>query len=122
MTEGLDAIALAQAEERLRQEQAIFKLNIEQHQSSFRQRQTIGWIVIALFVAICAFCGFVLVNHGEFSGGTVTAATSALLVEALGLVGAVIKGTMGAAPKALEPTTARPEIVAPRQTAERRTR
>jgi len=113
VTNALDAIMLAQAEERLRQEQAIFNQRIAQDQESFSQRKVIAWIVIAVFVAICAFCGYVIVNSGDFSTGTVTAATTALLVEALGLVRAILKGTMGVGPKELEPTTAMPELPAP---------
>lgn len=112
MTDGLDAILLVQAEERLRQEQAVFNQRMAQDEQGFRQRQVIGWIVIALFVAICAFCGYVIVNNQDFSDATVAAATSALLVEVLGLVGAMLKGTMGVAPKEVEPVTARPELPA----------
>lgn len=111
MTRARDAILLAQTEERLRQEQAIFNQRIAQDQESFRQRQIIGWIVIGLFVAICAFCGYVIVNSSEYPATAVTAATSALLVEALGLVRAIVKGTMGVQPKELEPTTAMPELL-----------
>jgi hypothetical protein len=108
MTGQLDAVALAQAEERLRQERELFDLRKAQDQKSFVLRLAIGWTTIVLFVAICAFCGFIVINNGDFNAGTVTVATSALLVEALGLIGATIKGTMGAAPKELEPTTALP--------------
>jgi hypothetical protein len=59
-------------------------------------------------IAICAFCGYVVVNSDDFSAATVTSATSALLVEALGLVATTWKGTLGAGPKELEPTTAVP--------------
>jgi hypothetical protein len=110
MTAQLDAVTLAQAEERLRQERELFDLKKAQDQKSFSLRLAIGRTTIALFVAICAFSGFIIINNDDFSSGTVTAASSALLVEALGLVGAIIKGTMGAAPKELEPTTALPVL------------
>jgi hypothetical protein len=110
MTAQLDAVSLAQAEERLRQERALFDLRKAHDEKNFRLRLAIGWTTIVLFVGICAFCGYVIVNSSDFSTGTVTVATSALLVEALGLVGATIKGAMGAAPKELEPTTALPPL------------
>jgi len=109
----LDAVALAQAEERLRQERELFDQKKAQDQKSFQLRLAIGWTTIAVFVAICAFCGYVILNHSDFSVGTVAAATSALLAEALGLVIATIKGTMGVTPKELEPTTAPPSLPRP---------
>jgi hypothetical protein len=110
MTGQLDAVTLASAEERLRQERELFDLKKAQDRKNFWLRLAMGWTTIVLFVAICAFCGFIIINHSDFSAGTVTAATSALLVEALGLVGATIKVTMGAGPKELEPTTAAPGL------------
>jgi hypothetical protein len=101
---------LAQAEGALRQQQAAFNQLIAQDQASFRQRYIIGWILIVLFVGICAVCGYVIVNSSEFPATAVTAAASALLVEALGLVGAIIKGIMGVQPKELEPTIAMPAL------------
>jgi hypothetical protein len=110
VTGELDAVTLAQAEERLRQERELFDRRMLQDEKTFRLRLAVGWTTIVLFVAICAFCGYVIINSGDFSAGTVTAATSALLVEALGLVGAMLKGTIGTAPKDLEPITDRPAL------------
>jgi hypothetical protein len=64
-----------------------------------------GWTAVVLFIAICAFSGFVIVNHAEFAKGVVALAASALLVEALGLVAAVWRAVIGSRPKSLEPTT-----------------
>lgn len=106
MSNELNAVALAQAEERLRQERDLFDRRMIQDSHTFRLRLAIGWTTVVLFVAICAFCGYVIMNSQDFNPGTVTAATTALLVEALGLVGVTIKGTIGSGPKELEPITA----------------
>lgn len=113
MTGEPDPVTLAQAEERLRQERELFDRRMEQDQHTFRLRLATGWTIIVLFVAICAFCGYVIINNQHFGGGTVTAATSALLIEALGLVGAILKGTMGGTPKELAPTIAPPALPSP---------
>jgi hypothetical protein len=76
-----------------------------QDRHTFRLRLVTGWMTILLFVAICAFCGYVIISNSAFNPATVTVATSALLVEALGLIIAVIKGLVGQGPKEVEPTT-----------------
>jgi hypothetical protein len=105
MTEALDAIELAHAAERLRQEREVFDQKKAQDRKMFILRLTMGWTAVALLVAICAFSGFIICDNNEFSSETVTAATSALLVEALGLVGAIWRGTAGRPSPELEPTT-----------------
>jgi len=102
---GTDAVVLAQAEERLRQERELFDLKKAQDQRNFVLKLTMGWVIVVLLVAICGFAGYVIIEHEAYSASTVTVATSALLVEALGTVTAVFRGTLGKSPKDLEPTT-----------------
>lgn len=109
MTNAHDAVILAQAEERLRQERELFDQRKAQDRKTFALRLAMGWTAVALLVAICAFAGYIILNRTSFDGTTVTVATSALLVEALGLVIAIWRGTMGRGPSELEPTTAAPE-------------
>jgi hypothetical protein len=104
MTETRDALVIAQLSERLRQEQELFDQRKAQDKRQFLLWMVMGWTAVMLFIAICAFCGFVVLNFHHFSSGTVTAATSALLVEALGLVIAVWKIVLGKGPRDLEPT------------------
>jgi len=99
------AAELAQLEERLRQERETFNQKKRQDQHFFYLRMVMGGVTVGLFIAICAFSGFIILNNSDFSAGTVAAATSALLVEAIGLVGAVWKVFLGEGPKELEPTT-----------------
>lgn len=105
MNDQREAVAIARLNERLRQERELFNQRKKQDVRSFRLWMAMGWTAVVLFPAICAFSGFVLVNHGEFADGIVALAASALLVEALGLVGAVWRAAMGYRPKRLEPTT-----------------
>lgn len=105
MTESHDAVVLARAEERLRQEREIFDQRKAQDRRSFTLKLVMGWSAVFLLVAICALCGFVVIDHKEFTAGTVTAATSALLVEALGLFTGVWRLTLGKGPAELRPTT-----------------
>lgn len=106
MADSHDAVVLARAEERLRQEREVFDQMKAQDKKMFALKLTMGWAAVALLVAICAFAGYIIVNNDDFGSGTVTVATSALLVEALGLAAAVWRGTLGKGPRELEPTTA----------------
>ena len=112
MSHGLEAVALAQAGERLRQESALFDRRMAQDARLFRLRMAMGWVSIVLFVAICSFCGYIIADSDKFGAGTVTVATSALLVEVLGLIGATIKGAVGVGSRTVEPVTA-PMTVSP---------
>jgi len=105
MSSAHDAVVLAQAEERLRQERELFDQRKSQDRKTFVLRLAMGWTAVVLLLAICALCGYVVLHNEDFASGTVTAATSALLVEALGLVVAVWRGTLGKGPAELGPTT-----------------
>jgi hypothetical protein len=106
MTEPRDPLVIARLSQQLRQEQELFDQRKAQDQERFRLWLAMGWTAIVLFVVICAFAGFVVLDHGDFSTSTVVAATSALLIEALGLLVAVWKKVLGKGPRELEPTTA----------------
>ena len=110
MTRAPDTVVLARAEERLRQERELFDQKKTQDRRVFMLRMAMGWTAVFLLVAICSLCGFVIVNHHEFGDATVTAATTALLVETLGLVASIWRGTLGKGPAELEPTTDVPEL------------
>ena len=103
-----EAAYLAQLEERLRQERETFDQKKKQDQGFYLLRMIMGGAAIAVFIAICAFSGFVLVNNSEFPSGVVAAASSALLVEAVALVVGVWRNFIGEGPKELEPTTTSP--------------
>ena len=99
------AAELAQLEERLRQQRETFDQKKKQDQMFFYLRMAIGGAALVVFIAICAFCGYVILNSKEFPASTITVATSALLVEALGIAGGIWKVIFGQGPKELEPTT-----------------
>lgn len=102
------AAELAQLEERLRQQRETFDQRKRQDQWFFYLRIIVSGVAIVAFIAICAFAGFIVLNTGDFSTGTVAVAASALLVEAIGLVGGILKVIMGNGFKELEPTTPLP--------------
>lgn len=106
MTTELDAVVVAQAEERLRQERELFDQQKAQDTKTFRLRLAMGWTAVALLLAICVLSGVIIVDHAAYTTAQVTAATTALLVEALGLVIATWRGTIGKGSKPLAPTTA----------------
>jgi uncharacterized membrane protein YqjE len=105
VSQAHDAVVLARAQERLRQESELFNQKKAQDRLVFVLRMAMGWTAVFLLIAICALCGYVILSHGDFAESTVAAATTALLVEALGLVGAIWRGTLGKGPVELEPTT-----------------
>lgn len=105
MAASIDIVVLAQAEERLRQESEIFDQKKAQDKKVFALRMAMGWTAVVLLLAICGFAGYIIGNHQSFATGTVTVATSALLVEALALVAAIWRGILGRGPTELAPTT-----------------
>ncbi len=105
MSDAHDAALLAQLNERLRQEREVFDQQKDQDRRNHILRLTMGWVSVVLFVAICAFSGLVILNPDDFSSTATTVATTALLVEALGLVMNVWRLTVGNGPRELEPTT-----------------
>jgi hypothetical protein len=108
VTESNTAVVLARAEKRLRQERELFDQKKAQDKRMFVLKLTMGWTAVALLVAICAFAGYIILNHHQFANATVATSSSALLVEALGLAGAIWRGTFGRGPQELEPTTSLP--------------
>lgn len=100
-----ETITIANAEERLRQERETFDQRKEQDSRYFRLRMAMGWMAVILLPAIGVTCGWIIFHSHGFASATVTVATSALLVDALGLVVWVWKIVMGSGPRTLEPVT-----------------
>jgi len=100
-----ETITIANAEERLRQERETFDQRKEQDAHYFKLRMVMGWIAVVLLPAIGLTCGWIIFHNHEFSAATVTVATSALFVDAFGLVISIWKVVMGSGPRTLEPVT-----------------
>lgn len=100
-----ETIAIATAEEKLRQERETFDQRKEQDARYFKLRMTMGWIAAVLLPAIAATCGWIVFHSQEFNSATLTVAASALLVDTLGVFISIWKTVMGSGPKALEPVT-----------------
>lgn len=98
-------LSLMEAQEQLRQEQETFNQIKEQDAKWFRLRLTMGYVAALLLPVICALCTWVLVNHEDFAIGTVTAATTTLLVDTAGLVFSVYKVVLNKGPQSLGPVT-----------------
>lgn len=111
-TDGIkDTIALAQAQERLRQESETFDQKARQDAHWFRLRLAMGWVAVILLPAIMITSTAILVNPSGFTEATVTLAASTLFVDAAGLIFAVWRIVLGArSPDALGPVTAAPRV------------
>jgi hypothetical protein len=104
-----NAIALSKANESLRQEAAAFDQSLIQYRQWMRVRRAMLWTGVALLPAVMVVCTLILTYHERFTATTVSAASAALLVDSLGIVGAVWKGTIGlAAPTVPVPITQMP--------------
>lgn len=97
-TNADQAILLAQANERLRQEAAAFDESMRQYRLWMRVRRAMLWVGTALLPSIMAASVLILIFHERFATGTVTAAAAALFVDSLGVVGAIWKSVAGLAP------------------------
>jgi hypothetical protein len=107
-----DTIALESAMERLRQETETFEQRRAQDQRWFVLRLAMGYIAVVLLPAIAGVCAFIIFNAEQFAITTVTVATTALLVDVLGLIMAVWKIVLAPAASVtvLAPVTQTPEI------------
>jgi hypothetical protein len=92
------------AQERLRQDVVIFNIRQKQNEKMFTQRQVANWTAIGLLPMVAVLCGYVLLAHDRFPDTVVTIATSALLVDILGLVGTLMRGVAGRTPPELRRT------------------
>lgn len=108
MTGTPDAIALAEAVERLRQQQEIFEQQMRHDRWGTYLRLAAGWVAIPLLAGICVLSGYVILNSSNYSTATVGIATSALLVESLGVIGGTWKFLATAPTKELAPTIGEP--------------
>jgi hypothetical protein len=100
-----ETIAIATAEEKLRQERETFDQLKRQDARSFVIQQTMSWIAVVLLPGIAVTCGWIIFNYKHFASATVTVATSALLVDILGVVLSLWKIILGPGPRTLEPVT-----------------
>ncbi len=102
------ASVLLRLEERLRQERETFEQRKGQEAKWFNLRLRMGYMAALMLPAIGGIAGFIIMNESRFSSSVVAAAAAALLIDILGLLGAVWKIVLnptGATP--LEPITSR---------------
>lgn len=100
-----DTIAIASAEERLRQERETFDQIKQQDARSFVIRQAMSWIAVFLLPVFAVTCGWIIFNYKNFTTAEVTTATSALLCDTLGLILSIWKIVLGSGPRPLGPVT-----------------
>jgi len=98
-----ETIAIARAQEELRQGRETFDQRKAQDRRWFAMRLAMGWVALVVLPAIGALAAWMLFNHDSFPAVTVTLATSVLLVDIVGLVIAVWRVVLGSGPQALEP-------------------
>jgi predicted metal-dependent hydrolase len=108
--EATDAIALSHANENLRQEAAAFDLSLTQYRQWMRVRRAMLWAAVVLLPAVMGVAALIIIHHDRFPPETVLMAASALLVDSLGIVGALWRATLRfAAPAVPVPITQLPE-------------
>ena len=100
-------IAIARAQEQLRQERETFDQKKRQDARWFVLRLVTGWIAVALLPALGGVSAWVIANNVDFSTGTVTLAAAALFVDSLGLVLSVWRIVLGTGPERLGSVTQR---------------
>jgi GAF domain-containing protein len=99
------AVALARAQEQLRQEKEAFDQLKHQNKRWFVVRLVMAWIAVFLLPAIMIVCASVLLRGDHFTPTTVELSAAALFTDILGLVIAVWKIVLGAGPEQLRPIT-----------------
>jgi len=100
-----DTIALAAQQEALRQQRETFDQRKTQDHRWFILRFVMGWIAVALLPGIGFTSGWIIFHSRDFTTATITAATTALLVDTIGLVISVWKIVLGPGQQALGPVT-----------------
>ena len=98
-----DTIAIANAQERLRQERETFDQRKTQNARWFVIQQVMAWIAVIFLPGIALPCGWIIFHHSEFASATVTVATSALLVDTLGFIISIWKIVLGSDRRPLSP-------------------
>jgi hypothetical protein len=98
-----EEIELLRAQEQLRQQRETFDQRKRQDSRWFLLKLVMGWTSVVLLPGIGFTCGYVIFNYQDFSPPTVTAATAALFVDALGLVMSVWRLVLGKSPDPLQP-------------------
>jgi hypothetical protein len=108
------AIELAMAEERIRQERETFDHNKLKDARWFPLRLAMGYASIVLLITITTTCVWMIFHYKNFSLASVTAATSALFVEVVGLMIWIVKTVLGKGPEGLEPVSGEVSFGRPR--------
>jgi hypothetical protein len=103
-----DTIALASEQEYLRQVRETFDQRKKQDGRWNALRLVMGWIAVALLPGVAITSGWIIFHNRDFTAATVTVATSALLVDAVGLVISVWRIVLGSGPVALGPVASSP--------------
>jgi hypothetical protein len=104
-SDALDALRVARATEQLRQEAAAFDQHAAQAKCWFRVRFAIGVMAPIALAVTCFAATFIIVDHSAFDVWAVRLAAGALLVDVLGIVGAVARIVLGKGPRELAPIT-----------------
>lgn len=107
MTSQVDrTLAIAQLQERLRQERETFNQKKSQDQKWFVVRMAMACTAVVLLPAIAVMSGVVLLNPDGLPDAVLVSAGAALFVDAFGLVISIWKLVLGNGPGELAPVTA----------------
>lgn len=112
------AIRLAQANQRLLQEQQIFERRLEHDKQVGLLQRCMGWVVLVMLPSIAVICVLIFFQHQVLPDSVVVAASGAFFVDIVGTVIAGYKSLMPAKlPAELSATTRDPFVETARQDA-----
>ena len=103
------AILLAQANQRLTQEQKVFEQQLEHNRKVAQLQRRIGWVTAIMLPSIAIACIIIFFMYRTLPGAVVTAASVAFFTDVVGVMVAAYRGLMPTRSRAdLSPTTRDP--------------
>jgi hypothetical protein len=105
-----DVVIIAQAQQRLSQEQQVFVRRMERDKALFRLQLCCGWVVLVLLPVVAVVSVVIMINYRAVPASMLTAACAAFFVDVLGLLVAAYKTLLPQKPgeERVSPVTAMP--------------
>lgn len=106
-----NTIALEAAIERLRQERETFDQRKAQEDRWFALQLRMGYVAVVLLPSVAVLSGYIVWSPGGYPASAVTAASAALFVDVLGVLGTVWKVVLKPVPSTkLMPVTSTKQL------------
>lgn len=98
-----DTMALARAQERLRQIREAFEQNKRHNARWFVVQLAMAWLAFILLPTVLIVCSWIVFHHAEFDSSIVTFAGGGLFADSIGLVVSLWRVVLGRGVPALTP-------------------